>query len=445
MLVTFQIHHGSQWHDAGEIEFEQPQLGYQGPSSVSYDLDYFTDFGAMDYAEGNAADGCWAVSVMHPVDLENRHSTKWPAFLLDLMPQGHARTKLATYLNIDPDARSSDIPLLMRAAGSTVGNIRIKEAAEEEAERLSETVRIGVSIDEILERSDRFLEIVDRHAMIASGSSGLQGEWPKVAMTMAADGLYYPDPFVEDHEAARHVIVKMQRGGGEADRLILESERLYSDIAKRIGLNLREVSSFGNGILVIPRFDRRTAQGYGTVRIGQESMVSAIGVAKFGHVETHERYIGVLKRFSSDRYADVVEYLKRDMANLALGNPDNHGRNTSIAKDDDGTIRLSPLFDFTPMKLAQESIPRSTRWACMRDESRDHFPDWEKVCEVVSDGEFDKTEMVDELRQFAENLAKAPDIAADAGSDRRVIDFAMARCREITEPLLASPAKRPGR
>jgi serine/threonine-protein kinase HipA len=445
MLVTFQIHHGGQWHDAGEIEFEQPQFGYEGPSIVSYDLDYFTDFGALDYAHDNAVVDHRAVTVMHPIDLENRHSKKWPAFLLDLMPQGHARTKLAKHLNIDPDARSSDIPLLMRAAGSTIGNIRIKEAAEAETRRLSETLGIGVSLEEILERSDRFLEIVDRHAMIASGSSGLQGEWPKVAMTMAADGLYYPDPFVRDDEAARHVIVKMQRGGSEADRLILESEALYSDIAARIGLNVREVSSFGNGILVIPRFDRRAARGYGTVRIGQESMVSAIGVAEFGHVESHERYIEVLKRFSGDPYADVMEYLKRDMANLALGNPDNHGRNTSISKEDDGTIRLSPLFDFTPMKLAQESIPRSARWACMRDAGRDHSPDWETVCGVVSDGEFDTSEMMAELRQFAENLAKAPDIAADAGADHRVIDFAMARCSEITEPLLASPGRRLGR
>ncbi|WP_425962188.1 hypothetical protein [Rhizobium nepotum] len=42
------------------------------------------------------------------------------------------------------------------------------------------------------------MEVADRFAMLASGSSGLQGEWPKVSMTQAADGLYYPDSFVTD-------------------------------------------------------------------------------------------------------------------------------------------------------------------------------------------------------------------------------------------------------
>lgn len=49
---------------------------------------------------------------------------------------------------------------------------------------------------------------------------------------------------------------------------------------------------------------------------------------------------------------------KRDIANLALGNPDNHGRN-KLRKHQDGTIRLAPLFDFAPMRLAKEGIVRS--------------------------------------------------------------------------------------
>ena len=99
------------------------------------------------------------------------------------------------------------------------------------------------------------------------------------------------------------------------------------------------------------------------MRLGQESLVSAIGVADFGHVGTHEAYIDVLRQYSANPFADIVEYLKRDIANLALGNPDNHGRNSALSKHQDGTIRLSPLFDFAPMRLAKEGIVRSTRWA----------------------------------------------------------------------------------
>ncbi|MCJ9744979.1 hypothetical protein [Neorhizobium sp. SHOUNA12A] len=49
----------------------------------------------------------------------------------------------------------------------------------------------------------------------------------------------------------------------------------------------------------------------------RESLVAAIGVADFGHVGTHEAYIDMPRQYSADPFADI--------ANLALGNPDNHG------------------------------------------------------------------------------------------------------------------------
>lgn len=101
------------------------------------------------------------------------------------------------------------------------------------------------------------MEVADRFGMLASGSSGLQGEWPKVSMTQAMDGLYYPDSFVSDDEAVRHVIVKLFRSNEAVDRLILEGEALYSLIAQDIGLNVIEPSTYAEGVLIIPRFDRK--------------------------------------------------------------------------------------------------------------------------------------------------------------------------------------------
>lgn len=105
---------------------------------------------------------------------------------------------------------------------------------------------------EILERSDHFMEAADCFGMLASGSSGLQGEWPKVSMTQATNGLYYPESFVSDDEAVRHVIVKLVRSNEPADRLILEGEALYSRIAQEIGLIVSEPSSYAEGVLIIP-------------------------------------------------------------------------------------------------------------------------------------------------------------------------------------------------
>ena len=391
---------------------------------------------SAELAAGRTVRDYRALSVRCPVDLENRYGRSWPPFLLDLIPQGHARRKLAEHLGLAEGSRASDLPLLLRSATGGIGSIRIKEAAEAETERLHGVQRQGVTEVEILERSDRFMEVADRFGMLASGSSGLQGEWPKVSMTQANDGLYYPDSCVTDDEAVRHVIVKLVRSNEPVDRLILEGEALYSRIAQEIGLNVSEPSTHAEGILIIPRFDRKKREGGGTVRLGQESLVSAIGVADFGHVGTHEAYIEVLRQYSADPFADIVEYLKRDIANLALGNPDNHGRNSALSKHQDGTIRLSPLFDFAPMRLAKEGIVRSTRWAMMRDGGRDHLPDWQRICAELMPDPAQQKVLTAELSAFAEHLRQTPRMANDMGTSPEILERAMGRCFAITDSLL---------
>lgn len=437
MRVVLQTHFDSEWHDAATLELKDGAAGFQGASTVDYDLDYFVNVASAEFATGNTVRDHRALSVRYPVDLENRYSGSWPPFLLGLMPQGHARRKLAEHLSLAEDSRASDLPLLLRSATGGIGNIRIKEAAEAETERLRGVDRQGVTEAEILERTDRFMEVADRFGMLASGSSGLQGEWPKVSMTQATDGLYYPDSFESDDEAVRHVIVKLVRSNEPVDRLILEGEALYSRIAQEIGLNVSEPSTYAEGVLIIPRFDRKKREGGGTVRLGQESLVSAVGIADFGHVGTHEAYIDVLRQHSADPFADIVEYLKRDIANLALGNPDNHGRNSALSKHQDGTIRLSPLFDFAPMRLAKEGIVRSTRWATMRGESRDHLPDWKRLCTELMVDPAEQKALAAAVSEFSHNLRHAPAIAKDIGVSPEILERAMGRCIAITDSVLA--------
>ncbi len=436
MRLTLQTHFAGNWHDAASLELKDDGVGFQGASIVDYDLDYFITSASTEFADGKAVRDHRALSVRYPVDLENRYSRSWPPFLLDLIPQGHARRQLAEYLGLAESSRASDLPLLLRSATGGIGNIRIKQAADAEAERLRGVERQGVTEADILSRSDRFMEVADRFGMLASGSSGLQGEWPKVAMTQANDGLFYPDAFVTDDEAVRHVIVKLLRSNQPADRLILEGEALYSGIAKDIGLHVSEPSTYSEGVLIIPRFDRKKQEDGGTIRLGQESLVSAIGVADFGHVGTHEAYIDILSRYSANPFADIVEYLKRDIANLALGNPDNHGRNSALSKLEDGTIRLSPLFDFAPMRLAKEGIVRSTRWAMMRDLGLDHFPDWKRIClGVVSDRE-EQEALARALSEFAESLRQVPSMAKKMRAAPEILDHAMGRCTAIANSVL---------
>ncbi|HZG30869.1 MAG TPA: HipA domain-containing protein [Ensifer sp.] len=438
MDLTVETYWQDNWHESAAINIAAPASGYVGQSIVDYDIGYFSDFAAVDGIKGPVIDAR-ALSVNYPVDLASRHRPTWPPFLLDLMPQGHARRKLSEHLSFAVDAREADMPLLLRAGSNPIGNIRIKEAAEQERDRLAKVMRRGVTEDDIFDRTDLFVEVVDRFGMLASGSSGLQGEWPKVALTLAEDGLWYPDAFVDDEEARMHVIVKLLRSNEERDRLILEAEAGYSKLARELGLNVMEPSRYRNGVLMIPRFDRDVIGGR-RVRHGQESLVSASGVAEFGHLADHERYINILKRFSDDPFADIVEYMKRDLANRALGNPDNHGRNGALSKGAQGGVRLSPLFDFAPMRLATDGVVPSTRWGVMRAAHRDNDPDWGAVCGTLFPDDAEKAAVLyEEMAEFAARLLHAPALAVEFGIPDPVIKMAMARCADVVKPLLRRP------
>jgi serine/threonine-protein kinase HipA len=187
----------------------------------------------------------------------------------------------------------------------------------------------------------------------------------------------------------------------------------------------------------MPRFDRRVEDGK-VVRLGQESLVSAAGIAAFGHVEAHETYLEVIKAVCDEPAEEVTEYVLRDLLNLAMGNPDNHGRNTALQKDADGAVRLTPLFDFCPMRLDPTGIARSTKWACMREFgklNRDLTPDWSEVCEVAAKGVMPAAQLKVALASKSEILGRLPKMARDMGVDDEVIRRAMARCPEMADAV----------
>jgi serine/threonine-protein kinase HipA len=113
--------------------------------------------------------------------------------------------------------------------------------------------------------------------------------------------------------------------------------------------------------LFIPRFDRKVVGGR-VMRIGQESIASLCGVGGFGALFSHNEVCRRLAGVVTDPTCEVIEYIKRDIANVALGNKDNHGRNTAIQRRDDGAVALTPLFDFAPMWLHPDGIARRIRW-----------------------------------------------------------------------------------
>ena len=367
---TIQLHAHGAWHDVASVRLHGPEsAGWKTKTYSGYTVEWaFQHIGAND-AHALCAD--WAVG-LEPLDVPH-----WPVFLIDMLPQGFGRQELLRRIGLSPTADVvADWKLLLAGAGNPIGNLRVKEAAAWLG--ANSGAQRGFTDEEVALRADEFSEYLASHGLLVAGSSGVQGEWPKVLLTRADDGLLYLDHTLPDARAVEHFIVKFGRGTDRQLASILRHEAPYMDLAKRLGLRVYAPLVLRERALFIPRFDRQT-HGNAVVRLAQESIATLTGMPGFEAVPSHDQVCLALIRHCSNPQDEVLEYLKRDIANLAMGNKDNHARNTAIQRDFNGGIALAPVYDFAPMYLHPDGIARRMRW-----EGNDGGnPDWSRVLDRV--------------------------------------------------------------
>ena len=354
-FCTIQIFLQNQWIDCATIELIGDEAkGWKASSGTYYSMEHAIEY--MDLRDGHA------VSNYYPVNLESNIEPTWPAFLVDLLPQGYGRKELLRRLGRpEYEEESADWSLLKIGASNPIGNLRVKEAHEWLLHQYSDQLVQGFSLQEIIERSDEFLESLATFGLFISGSSGVQGEWPKLLMTQGKDDLFYLDHTLPDDEAKQHWLIKFSRGSDERLNKILNQEALYMQLAEYLGLRVFKPLELHGRTLFIPRFDRQV-KDQGVDRIAQESLASFSGKAGFGITMTHNEVCRVIMQYCTNPEQEIIEYVKRDLANILLGNKDNHTRNTAFQRFPNGEILLSPLFDFAPMWLHPDGIARCTRW-----------------------------------------------------------------------------------
>ena len=369
---TLQLHAHGSWHDIASVSLLGAETaGWQARTYTGYTVEWaFEHPGARD---GHAACARW------PVGLEPLEQPHWPVFLIDMLPQGFGRQELLRRIGRAPGAGvEADWPLMLAGAGNPIGNLRLKEAAAWlHAQDAGRPLR-GFTDDEVAQRGDGFSEHLAAHGLFVAGSSGVQGEWPKVLLTRADDGLLYLDHTLPDARAVQHYLVKFGRGTDRQLARILRHEAPYMDLARRLGLRVHAPLVLRERALFIPRFDR-VVHGGAVIRLAQESLATLTGLPGYEAVPSHDQVCAALIRHGTDPQAEVLEYLRRDIANLALLNKDNHARNTAVQRDFDGRITLTPLYDFAPMYLHPDGIARRIRW----DDNDHGAPDWRRVLDRV--------------------------------------------------------------
>ncbi|MCS4510514.1 type II toxin-antitoxin system HipA family toxin [Xylophilus ampelinus] len=367
---TIQLQLDDRWRDVAQVRL-------LGPANEGWKAATYSGY-AVEWAfEHPGATDAHALCARWPVGLEPLQIPHWPVFLIDMLPQGFGRQQLLRRFGRSPSAGVvADWPLLLAGAGNPIGHLRVKEAAEWLGRNAGATR--GFTDDEVAERGDAFAEYLASHGLFVAGSSGVQGEWPKVLLTRADDGLLYLDHTLPDARAVAHYIVKFGRGTDPQLASILRHEAPYMRIAARLGLRVHAPLMLRHRALFIPRFDRRVEAGR-VVRLAQESIATLTGMPGFEAVPSHDQVCRELVRHCTDPQTEVLEYLRRDVANLALGNKDNHARNTAVQRDAEGRIGLTPLYDFAPMYLHPDGIARRIRWTD-NDGGR---PDWRRVLDSV--------------------------------------------------------------
>ncbi|MGL6222625.1 MAG: type II toxin-antitoxin system HipA family toxin [Steroidobacteraceae bacterium] len=409
--ITLQRFHEGAWLNVAQLALAgDAALGTGVPTVMAYDLDY-----GIDHLDRRDAA---AVSARLPVQLGPIRVAGWPAFLADLLPQGYGRAELIRRLGLTEGAgRNADWQLLLAGAGNPIGHLRVAEAAAWLAER-SVAADVSFTFGEVAARSRDFLEYLSSNGLFVAGSSGVQGEWPKILLVEDAEGRLHLDHALPDARACRHWLVKFARGEDRNLARILDLEEPYMALAARLGLRVHAPLQLRERALFIPRFDRRIGP-HGLERIAQESIASLCGITNIdGHV-SHDRIVCELAAVATDPDAEVIEYVLRDVANVVLGNRDNHARNTALQRFDDGTIRLTPLYDFAPMMLHPDGIARRIRWA----NEVGGVPHWPAViaqCQETTQRELPGLQP--RLRALGEQLERLPALAEDHGIPPDILD-----------------------
>ena len=126
-------------------------------------------------------------------------------------------------------------------------------------------------------------------------------------------------------------------------------EHFAMALAHRAGLDAEAagVETIGDSaVLVVERYDR--AGTWPPRRVHQEDMVQALGLLP---ARKYQRYGGAvtLKAIARLVPRDDLPTLLADVTFMcAVGDADQHGKNLSLLHGADGTIRLAPLYDLAP-------------------------------------------------------------------------------------------------
>ena len=178
-----------------------------------------------------------------------------------------------------------------------------------------------------------------------------------------------------------------------------------------------ELLQHGENVLVVDRFDRVADGRIQIEDAGQ--VIGAVGDRKYT-MGTTETVINMIRRFSTDNRDDVLEAVRRIVADVLLGNGDNHLKNWSFYFPQPGQIRLSPAYDIVPTVLYVPQDEMALRFVRTHNFDAVNLHRFERVASFISlEPKLITREVEHAVRQALETWPKiAPGLLESDASDR---------------------------
>jgi serine/threonine-protein kinase HipA len=294
----------------------------------------------------------------------------------------------------------------------------------------------------MVSRGDEFVDYAHELGATVAGATDTQGEAPKFWVVEDENGRWHPDSGALGFAVRRYMLLKFPvPEAGNSAREILQHEALYQRVSQILGLRVtRRLPEFIDGALLIPRFDRRFVNRT-EERLGVESLYSILGVLDSAATSVrHHEVLIALADCVTNFEVELWEYMQRDLLNLALGNRDNHGRNTAVLKNVDGTLELAPIYDFGPSFLDARAIARVIRWDGEDIGRRDWTHIVQNLQTRLEESEIVLTDwpgLLQSIRAFADKLDRLPGLMLECGIAAHVIERRHHEIEQLAQELRA--------
>lgn len=299
---------------------------------------------SMVYTETAQPLGAPLVSMSMPVATQRYGNKIARPFFHGLLPEGQARSVIAYDLGLDS---SNDMGLLRVLGKDCAGALTI-QATEEPIPTKFSTVGGEILQDTEIER---LLAALPVHPLGFDGKKtrvSLAGMQPKLLLAQDLDGQWClpTGGVISTHILKPASRVLPRTVPNEAFCMIVAN-------CAKINSAHTKVEQFGGAIVLVShRYDRRVTPQGRIERIHQEDACQALSILTAPPDRKYQRHTPSLSLVAVSQLlvqwgkaSAVTDLLTQLTFNVIIGNADYHGKNISFLHENDGTVRLAPLYD----------------------------------------------------------------------------------------------------